>query len=86
MKTEKNHDDVDGNNYKDKKDEWLDYVKNDVICTAFSYAGYIKAMEKFTGFSMKNSLSLLGLGWKYFKSLRTEGDEPIHTYKDKYMR
>ena len=32
------HDEVDGNNYKDKKHEWLDYVKQDVLSTAFSYA------------------------------------------------
>ena len=38
LKTEMNHDDVDGNNYKDKKDIWLTYVKNDVLCTAYSYA------------------------------------------------
>ena len=31
-------------------------------------------------------LSLPGLGWKYFNSLRTEEDEPIYTYNDKYMR
>ena len=69
-----------------KKDEWLPYVKNDVLCTAYSYARYIKAMEEITGFSMKDCLSLLGLGWKYFKSLRTEEDEPIYNYNDKYMR
>ena len=45
LKTEKNLDDVDGDNYKDKIDEWLPYVKNDVLCTAFSYARYITAME-----------------------------------------
>ena len=33
---------------------------------------------------MKDSLSLPG--WKYFKSLRTEEDEPVYTYNDKYMR
>ena len=80
------HDEVDGNNYKDKKDEWLPYVKQDVLCTAFSYARYIKAMEEITGFSVKDCLSLPGLGWKYFNSLRTEEDEPIYTYTDKYMR
>ena len=48
-----NHDEVDGNNYKDKKDEWLPYVKNDVLCTAFSYARYSKTMEEITGFGMK---------------------------------
>ena len=79
-----NHDDVD--NYKDKIDEWLPYVKNDVLSTAFSYARYIKAMEELTGFSMKDCLSVPGLGLKSFNSLRTEEDEPIYTYNDKYMR
>ena len=86
LKTEMNHDDIDGDNYKEKKDIWLPYVKNDVLCTAYSYARYIKAMEEITGFSMKDCLSLPGLGWKYFNSLRTEEDEPIYTYNDKYMR
>ena len=61
MKTEKNHDEVDGNNYKDKNGEWLDFVKNDVLCTAFSFSSYIKSMEESTGFGMKDCLSLLGL-------------------------
>ena len=86
LKTEMNHDDIVANNYKDKKDIWLPYVKNDVLCTAYSYARYIKAMEEITGFSMKDCLSPPGLGWKYFNSLRTEEDEPIYTYNDKYMR
>ena len=86
LKTEINHDEVYSNTWKDKKSEWLPYVKNDVLCTAFSYARYIKAMEEITGFSMKDCLSLPGLGWKYFNSLRTEEDEPIYTYNDKYMR
>ena len=86
LKTEMNHDEIDATNYKDKKDIWLPYVKNDVLCTAYSYARYIKAMEEITGFSMKDCLSLPGLGLKYFNSLRTEEDEPIYTYNDKYMR
>ena len=86
LKTEMNHDEKDGNKYKDKKDEWLPYVKNDVLCTAFSYARYIKAKEEITGFSMKDSLSLPGLQWKYFNSLRTKEDEPIYTYIDNDMR
>ena len=86
LKTEMNHDEIDANNYKDKKDIWLPFVKNDVLCTAYSYARNIKAMEEITGFSMKDCLSLPGLGWKYFFSLRTEEDEPIYTYNDKYMR
>ena len=85
LKTEMDHDDIDGDNYKDKINEWLPYVKNDVLCTAFSYARYIKAMEEITNFSMKDCLSLPGLGLKYCNSLRTE-DEPIYTYNDKHMR
>ena len=86
LKTEMTHDDINGNNWRDKKDEWLPYVKNDVLCTSYSYARYNKNMEEITGFSMKDCLSLPGLGWKYFNSLRTEEDEPIYTYNDKYMR
>ena len=78
-----NHDEIDGNNYKEKIDEWLPYVKNDVLCTVFSYARYFKAMEELTGFSMKDCLSVPGLGLKYFNSLRTEEDEQIYTYNDK---
>ena len=43
-------------------------------------------MGEITGFSMKDCLSLPGLGLKYFNSLQAEEDEPIYTYKDKYMR
>ena len=86
LKTELNHNEIDANNYKDKKDIWLPYVKNDVLCTSYCYARYSKAMEEITGFSMKDSLSLPGLGWKYFNSLRTKKDEPIYTNNDKYMR
>ena len=86
LKTEMDHDEVDGSNYKDKKDEWLPYAKNDVLCTAFSYARYCQAMEEITGFRMKDCLTAPSLGWKYFNSMRDENDEPIYTYNDKYMR
>ena len=80
------HEKIDGKNFKDKIDEWLPYIKNDVLCTSFSYAKYCKALEEITGFSMKDCLSAPGLGWKYFNSMRDENDEPIYTYNDKYMR
>ena len=86
LKTEMNHDEIYADNWRDKNDEWVDYVKNDVLCTAFSYARYCKAMEEITGFSMKDCLSAPGLGWKYFNSKRDQNDEPINTYNDKYMR
>ena len=86
LKTEMNHDEVYADNWRDKKGERVDYVKNDVLCTAFSYARYSQAIEDSIGFSMKDCLSLPGLGWKNFNSFRTEEEEPIYTYNDKYMR
>ena len=86
LKTKMNHNEVDCNNYRDKKSECSDYVKQDVLCTAFSYGRYCKTMEEITEFSKKDSLSAPELGWKNFSSVRDENDEPIHTYNDKCMR
>ena len=86
LKTEMNHNECDENNWMHKKDMWLPHMKNDVLCTAYCYARYTKSMQEITGFSMKVCLSLAGLGLKYFNSLRTEEDEPIYTYNDKYTR
>ena len=79
LETEKDHNEIDYYKYKDMKSQWLSYVKQDVLCTACSYAMYSKAMEEITGFGMKDCLSLPGMGWNYFNSLRTEEDEPIYT-------
>ena len=57
-----------------------------MLCTVFSYAGYSKTRDDITGFGMKHCVSLPRLGWKYFNSLRTDEEEPIYTYDDKYMR
>ena len=73
-----NHDEIDGYNYKDKKSDWLDHVKQDVLCTAFSHARYYTAMQDITGFPMKDCLSALGLFKKQFNSMRDESDEPIY--------
>ena len=73
------HDEVYSGTLKDKKSERLDWVKNDVLCTSFCYARYTKAREEITGFSMKDCLSLPGLGWNNFNSLRTEEDERLYT-------
>ena len=64
-------------NTKIKKGIWLPYVKMDVLSTSYCYARYSKAMHEVTGFSMKDCLSLPGLGFKYFNSLRTDQDELI---------
>ena len=62
-----------------KTTKGVDFVKNDVFCTAFSYARYSKAMEEITGFGKKVCLSLPGLGWNFFSSFKTEENEPIYT-------
>ena len=79
LKTEMNHDDTDGDNYKDKKDIWLPYVKMDVLSVSYCYARYCGSTVELSGFSMKDCLSLPGLGFKYFNSLITDQDEPIYT-------
>ena len=79
LKTEMDHDEIIGNNYKDKIDEWLLYVKHEVLCTAFCCARYSKSIKEITGFSMKDCFSPPGLGWENFNSLRTKKDEPIYT-------
>ena len=81
-----NHNDIDGDFYKDKKDIWLPYVEMDVLYTSFCYARYCGSLVELTVFSMKDCLSLPGLGFKYFNSLKTDQDEPIYTYNDKYLR
>ena len=86
MKTEKNNYEKYAVNWRDKKYEWIDYFRNHIFCTAFSYARYSKAMEEITGLSLKDCLSLPGIVWKFFNSLRNEEDEPLYTYNDKYMR
>ena len=86
LKQELEHDEIFGDNWEEKENEWLHYLKNDVLSTAFSYARYSKGMEELTGFGMKNSLTLPSLAKKYFNSLRDESDEPIYTYNDEFMR
>ena len=86
LKKELEHDEIYENNWEKKENEWLPYVKNDVLSTAFCYARYTMGMEKLTKFGIKNSLTLPSLANKYFNSLRDENDEPIYTYTDPFMR
>ena len=69
-----------------EKNEWLPYVKNDVLSTAFCYARYTMGIEELTGFVMKNSLTLPSLAINYFNSLRDENDETIYFFTDPFMR
>ena len=68
LKKELEHDEIFEDKWEKKENEWLPYLKNDVLSTAFSYARYSKGMEEITGFGMKNSLTLPVLVNKYFNS------------------
>ena len=86
LKQDLEHDEIYEDTWEEKENEWLPYVKNDVLSTAFCYARYTMGMEELTEFGMKNSLTLPSLANKYFNSLRDENDEPIYTYTDPFMR
>ena len=86
LKKELEHGEIYEDTWEAKDNDWLPYVKNDVLSTAFCYARYTMGMEELTGFGMKNSLTLPSLANKYFNSLRDENDEPIYTYSDPFMR
>ena len=46
FKTEMDHVEVDGNNYKDKKHQWLVSVRQDVFCTALVMQDIVKMWKK----------------------------------------
>ena len=50
LKQELEHDEIFEDNWEEKENQWLPYLKNDVLSTAFSYARYSKGMEELTGF------------------------------------
>ena len=80
------HDQISEDNWGENEDEWLPYLKNDVLSTAFSYARYTMEKEELTGFGIKNNLTLPSLADENFNSLRDDNDEPIYTYKDEFVR
>ena len=86
LKKELEHDEIYEDTWEARENEWLPYVKNDVLSTALCYARYTMGMEELIEFGMKNSLTLPSLANKYFNSLRDENDEPIYTYTDPFMR
>ena len=86
LRKELEHDEIYEDIWEEKENEWLPYVKNDVLSTAFCYARYTMGMENLTNFGMKKSLTLPSLANKYFNSLKDENDEPIYTYTDLFVR
>ena len=53
LKQETEHDENYEDTWEEKENEWLPFVKNDVLSTAFCYARYRMGMEELTGFGMK---------------------------------
>ena len=47
------HDEIYEDIWEEKENEWLPYVKNHVLSTAFFYARYTMGMEELTSFGMK---------------------------------
>ena len=86
LRKELEHDEIYEDSWEAKENEWLPYVKNDVLSTACCNARYTMGMEELTGFGMKNSLALPSLATKYSNSLRDENNEPVYTYTDPLMR
>ena len=76
------HDEFHDDTLEARENEWLPYVENDVISTAFCYAGYKMGMGKLTNFGMENSLTLHSLANNIFNSMRDENDESIYTHND----
>ena len=79
-------DEINKDAWEDKEHDWLLYLKNDVLSTAFSYARFARGMQELTGCCLRISITLPSLANKYFNRLRDESVEPIYTYNDDYMR
>ena len=61
FKKEMDHDEVFEDTLMNKKHEWKDYVKNDVLCTDFGNARYSKRMGEDIGFGKINRLKIFSL-------------------------
>ena len=80
------YDEIFEDTWEAKANEWLPYVKNDVISIVSCYIRYTMGMEELKNFGIKNSLTLPSLAKKHFISLRDEKDELIYTFTDTFMK
>ena len=85
MKSELQQEEVFGDLWKNKIDDWLHFVKNIVLCSTSSYVGFSKAMEHTTGFRKNDCWSLPGLVWKHLNSLRNDKTS-LSTHIMSFMR
>ena len=61
LKQELDHDEIYEDTWEDKEHEWLPYLKNDLLSTAFSHARYSKGREEIISSGMINNLTLSSL-------------------------
>ena len=54
-----NHDEVFEDTWMNKKNDWLDYLKKEVLCKVFGYARYSKNIEQIMGNRLENSFLYL---------------------------
>ena len=86
LKQELEYDEIYEDTWEVRENEWLPYVKDDVLSTAVCYARYTMSMEELTGFVMQNSLTLPSLANKHFNSLTDENDEPVYTHTHPFKK
>ena len=55
LKQELEHDEFFEDIWEARENEWLPYVKNDLLSTVFCYARYTMGMQEWTNFGMRNS-------------------------------
>lgn len=78
--------DITKDNYEEKIDEWLPYLKNDVLSLACCTMLYNEMMESLSGLNIQTSLSLPGLTYKAWMNKMNTKKEKIYASKDKYTR
>ena len=86
MKQEIDHDEIYEDTCEEKENEWLGYVKNDVLSTVFCYARYTKGLENWQDLVWKKSLTLPSLANRYPNCFGDKTDELIYTYNYDYKR
>ena len=73
--------------YLERFERWKDTVfKRNWLSSVFIYARYARNLTKFTGFDMKDCLSILSVGWKFFNSVSSKDDHPMYANTDRNWR
>ena len=79
-------DEIHADTWEDKQNEWMPYLKIDVLSKVFCYARYSEGMEEMKAFGTKNSSTLASLANKKLSFSTDQNNEPIYIYNDEYRR